>query len=374
MRAQTIGVVVCTATFSAAVLAQEQQLPAPAEVPSGLLIPAEPLKRGPPSYPSRALSQMREGWAMASFIITEEGEVIEPMIEESSHPDFDAPTLRAVSEWRYKPATLDGTPVEQSMVQTILRYHIEGIANANGASREFIAKYREIASLIAAKNAAAVAPLLEALEQGELNFYEDAWLAWLQYGHLESMGTTDSEVLMDPLRRALGSSGADDNYLEPDIFVTASQRLYALSVRTGDLSGAVTVFERLEASRAARRSDLYEEVMARLDPLQDAIRDLVSGPKVLQQAGRVDDSNYWVHRLLRRSFALGDVQGGELELFDVRCTRANRRFTALPDTVVKIPDSWGDCSVYIKGEPGTTFAFEEYAPQSADPADGPPPR
>lgn len=366
MKMQTLGFIVCTATFADVVLAQEQRLPAPAEFPSGILIPAEPVRQELPDYPSRALSQSREGWAMASFIITEEGEVLEPMIENSSHPDFDAPTLRALRDWRYKPATLDGTPVEQSMVQTIIRYHLEG---RHGASREFVAKYREIAALVAARDVAAAAPLLEALGQGALNFYEDAWLAWLQYTYQEAMGTTDPEALMKPLGRALGSSGAEDDYLEPDVFVTASQRLYALLVRTGDLSGALTVFERLQESKTAQRSDLYKEVIARLEPLQAAITGLVNGPNVLQQAGRVDGSNYWVHRLLRRSFALGDVQGGELELFDVRCTRANRRFSALPDTIVKIPDSWGACSVYIKGEPGTTFAFEEYAPESADAPD-----
>jgi hypothetical protein len=88
---------------------------------------------------------------------------------------------------------------------------------------------------------------------------------------------------------------------------------------------------------------------------------LVKGPEVMRQAARVEENDYWVHRMRRRSFAIGDVQSGNLEVVDVRCTRQNRRFRELPkDSVLRIPDSWGDCSVYIKGDVGTTFAFEEY--------------
>jgi hypothetical protein len=90
----------------------------------------------------------------------------------------------------------------------------------------------------------------------------------------------------------------------------------------------------------------------------------------LRQTARVDEYHYWVHKMLRRSFAFGDVEGGELYVVDVRCTRANRRFVSMPqDIVLKIPDTWGDCRVYIKGDPGTTFAFEEYSEGFADTVD-----
>ena len=71
-----------------------------------------------------------------------------------------------------------------------------------------------------------------------------------------------------------------------------------------------------------------------------------------------------------RSFAFGDVQGGKLDVVDVRCTRANRRFVALPENaVLKIPDTWGDCSVYIKGVEGTEFTFDEYPAEYANAID-----
>ncbi|HET8699553.1 MAG TPA: energy transducer TonB [Gammaproteobacteria bacterium] len=338
---------------------------APASAPASnggnaAYVPAEVESRTPPDYPARALRQGREGWARVSFIISEEGRVIEPMIEDSSSPDFDEPTLRAIESWLYKPATLGGKPVEQSMVQTIIRYQLR--SGEKGAKPKFVSKYRAAYSSVVAKQLVEAAPLIQELEQGEMNFYEDAWLGWLKYVYLEATGTATPEALEQALSRALGSSGsADDDYLEPAVYVSGWQRLFVIRARNGDLSGAVTAFERLKASKAAHRSKSYEEVVASLEPSYREIMSLVEGPTILQQKARVEEHDYWVHHMLRRSFAIGDVQDGKLHVVDVRCTRTNRRFVSLPpESVLTIPDSWGDCSVYIKGDVGTTFAFEEY--------------
>jgi TonB family protein len=357
--------VLCGALFAAGAAAQ------PARSPGGrddVYIPAEPVNRVPPNYPQNAMNLRREGWVLVSFIISEEGDVIEPMIEESSSKDFDSATLRAIRSWHFKPATLGGKPVEQSMVQTIIRYQLQ---DSKGANAPFVKKYRAVYPLIAAKNFSEAGPLLEALEKGELNFYEQAWLSWLKYVYLDAMGTAEPDALLDSLRKALGSSGnANDDYLEPDVFVSASQRLYVLEVRRGDFSEAVADFKRLEASKTAQRSKLYKDAVASLEPSYREVMNLVAGTKILGQTARVDEHNYWVHRMLRRSFAFGDVQGGKLEVVDVRCTRANRRFVSMPENaVLKIPDTWGDCSVYIKGDEGTTFAFEEYPADYASAVD-----
>ncbi len=351
------------ALFAAGAAAQE-----PAPAPDESYTPAEPIQRTPPSYPGRALSQGREGWAKVSFIISEEGEVIEPMIEDSSHGDFDAPTLRAIEKWRYKPATLDGKPVEQSMVQTVIRYQL---ATSAGATQKFVKKYRDIYDLIVAQNLAEAGALLQELEEGRLNFYEEAWLWWMKYVYLDATGTAAPSALERALAKALGSSEKEyDDYLQADVYVSALQRLFAVRARSGDFSGAVMAYEQLKASETAQSSRLYTDVITSLEPAHTEIMGLVEGPDILRQAARVEENDYWVHRMLRRSFAIGDVQGGDLDVVDVRCTRKNRRFDSLPtDAVLKIPDSWGDCGVYVKGDVGTTFSFEEYPDSYANAVD-----
>jgi hypothetical protein len=59
---------------------------------------------------------------------------------------------------------------------------------------------------------------------------------------------------------------------------------------------------------------------------------IVQGPKVVRQTARVEENDYWVHRMLPRSFAVADVERGILSVVDVRCTRQNRRFRSCPRT------------------------------------------
>jgi TonB family protein len=356
--------VLCFALFAAGAAAQPARSPGARDE---VYIPAEVLTKTAPAYPPSAQQTGREGWVLVSFIVSEQGDVIEPMIEQSSSADFDATTLRAIKSWRFKPATLGGKPVEESMVQTIIRYKLQ---EANGASARFVKKYRAVYALIVAKNFVEAGPLVQALDKGELNFYEQAWLAWLNYVYLDAMGVAEPGALIDPLSKALASSGVEDDYLEPDVFVSASQRLYVLQARAGDLSEAVATFKRLKASKTAKRSKLYKDVVASLEPSYREVMNVVAGTRVLRQVARVDEHNYWVHRMLRRSFALGEVVSGKVEVVDVRCTRANRRFPSLPENaILQIPDSWGDCSVYIKGAEGTTFAFEEHPAGDASAVD-----
>jgi TonB family protein len=79
-----------------------------------------PLVRIAPVYPATALAEKREGWVKAAFTITAEGAVRDVVVVESSSPEFDEPTVAAVSKWRYAPQ-----PAERRGVQTILRYQLQ---------------------------------------------------------------------------------------------------------------------------------------------------------------------------------------------------------------------------------------------------------
>jgi hypothetical protein len=97
--------------------------------------------------------------------------------------------------------------------------------------------------------------------------------------------------------------------------------------------------------------------------------EIVNGEQMLVTNATVREFDYWVHDLLRRSFSVADIMG-RLDVLDIRCERGTRRYNAVPaDTIWTVPQSWGDCGAYIKGEPGTTFAFREY-PRSFVPSSG----
>ena len=68
----------------------------------------------------------------------------------------------------------------------------------------------------------------------------------------------------------------------------------------------------------------------------------------------------WWHTLLRRTAGIEAVSGS-LDRVELRCDW--RRVKAKPekDRAWRIPPEWGDCSIYVFGEPGSTFQLLEYA-------------
>jgi TonB family protein len=349
-----IAIVLFLTFFGARLFAQEAEGVVVAET----WVAAKPVERALPTYPASALSNAKEGWVMLSFVISPSGEVIEPMIEDSSGVEaLENSALKAITEWRYDPAKRNGEPVEQSMVKTIIRFQVD--SGVRGATPSFISKYRKIVGFVQNDDLAAAQPLLDEIEfGGRSNLYEDAWFWWLKYTFLEAQKSTDNKAKIGALRRAVGY---EDDYLEKTQFVIAARQLFALEVKAGDLAAARRTFVRLRDSKEARRADGYDENVAALQPTFERIEELIASDRLLVTRADIGTHDYWVHDLLRRSFALGDIMG-RVDVVDVRCTQGTKRYDSFPvDAVWSVPNSWGECGVYIKGEPGTTFAFEEYA-------------
>jgi hypothetical protein len=179
------------------------------------------------------------------------------------------------------------------------------------------------------------------------------------------------------LERAVGSED-QDMYLSMEQFVAAAERLVVLHARAADIAAAIAMFERLrdavaefaEARETAgtRAAQNFAQSVAGLKPGYDAMLELAAGDGPMAMNGEVGEFDYWVHDLLRRSFSIANVQG-RLESLDIRCERGRRRYDAIPaDTVWRVPENWGECGVYLKGEPGSTFAFREYPRTYAAPA------
>jgi TonB family protein len=299
---------------------------------------------------------------VVSYVISVTGDVIEPMIEDSSgSADFEAAAMRAAERWKYTPAMSNGQPVEQAMVKTRMVFQLDNGEKA--ASASFVRKYREVVRVVSAGDFQAAEPLIAELELSERkNLYEAAWFSLLKYAYLDGTKSTDTDARIESLQRAIGY---EEVYLTPDQFVSAASRLVAEHARAGDLSAAIRMFERLRDEREARRSDNYETVIASLTPAYERLQEIVRGEEVLVMNAEVGGFEYWVHDLLRRSFSVSDVNG-RVDTVDVRCERGTRRYKQIPaEATWTIPPSWGACGVYIRGEPGTTFTFHEYPASDA---------
>lgn len=46
------------------------------------------------------------------------------VVVESSSPEFEAPSIEALTRWRYAPFVRNGQPVERRGVQALIRYQL----------------------------------------------------------------------------------------------------------------------------------------------------------------------------------------------------------------------------------------------------------
>lgn len=102
-----------------------------AQMPQGLFStseldqPLQALVRLPASYPMRARRLGIEGWVKVEFIVTREGRVRDiKVVEAEPKGVFESSVTRSVSQYRFKPGTVDGNTVEVRVVTTI-RFKME---------------------------------------------------------------------------------------------------------------------------------------------------------------------------------------------------------------------------------------------------------
>lgn len=64
-----------------------------------------------PAYPKELAKAKVEGVVTILCVLSEEGRVEDPRVENSSRPEFEKPALEAVRKWRFRPGEKDGQAV-----------------------------------------------------------------------------------------------------------------------------------------------------------------------------------------------------------------------------------------------------------------------
>ena len=72
-----------------------------------------------PQYPEAARKARMEGVVILEAIITADGNVEDVRVLKSVNPLLDASAVRAVQQWKYKPATLNGRAVRVYLTVTV---------------------------------------------------------------------------------------------------------------------------------------------------------------------------------------------------------------------------------------------------------------
>jgi protein TonB len=70
-----------------------------------------PIFQATPSYPYEMRRRKVEGTVQMMFVVNEEGRVVQPTVEKSSHQEFERAALDAVRQWTFEPAVRAGRKV-----------------------------------------------------------------------------------------------------------------------------------------------------------------------------------------------------------------------------------------------------------------------
>ena len=75
----------------------------------------------PPIYPEALKAQGINGSVLLSFVITSEGDVkdVEPILHKTTRYEFIEPSIKAVSQWKFTPAQVNGMPVNVRVIAPI---------------------------------------------------------------------------------------------------------------------------------------------------------------------------------------------------------------------------------------------------------------
>jgi TonB family protein len=317
---------------------------------------ARPLYRNPPDYPRRAIQRRQEGWVDVSFVVERDGSVSDPVVESSSGvTELEQAALDAVLTWQYRPATRNGQPVQQCEVRSRLTFSIE-TGRPSRASSKFRRRHRAIEKLVDRHELVpALAATRDLLATTALNQYETA-RAWALYAIIEQkMGAAPPQRL-DALRRATASSHMIGGPMHRSLL----ENLLDVELQLRHYHRAIEVAGRLrgEVPEEARREELAG-IIAELFAFRDSDSYLAVSGQIETMAVSPDHVPFWTHQPLRRQFGIEDVNG-RISGIDVRCQWHRALLTHDPQLAVRLADDWGDCDVYIYGEPGTTFTLVEY--------------
>jgi TonB family protein len=313
---------------------------------STIIVP-EPIKRIEPKYPVSAARQSREGWAIFSFVINEEGSVEDIILKDSSgSKDITKAAKKAIKKWHYKPAMENGKAIQQCVNTVKLDFRMHG-SSTKGVSRKFKKKYDKAVEALNTKDFARFEELLVQMNNSKyMHLSENNYLQLLLAQYAKEMG--DKRKQLHHLRRIANSL---ESVNEAQQFSVLYQ-VFNLQVELSQFVEAHATYEKLiELPSATPYFEQFSEVIAKVESIISSDKNIVITADI--------EKDYWSADLVRNEFSLTNIEGS-LHTLDVRCANKRHVYTVENNNTWRIPSSWKNCSIYVYGEPKTSFNLIEH--------------
>ena len=285
-----------------------------------------------------------EGWVEVQFMVDTDGMPFALSVVASfGDPSYRAAALRAVRDWRYRGATVDGE-ARESAARGKVTFRAPGIDT--GASRRSVKTFGRAVRAVEQGQRDKARRDATALVSKARNLYEGA-LANMAMSLFEGKWGTERAQL-EYLTAAVAYE-TRALFLPDDLFRRALRNKFSLEVRLKRFGEALQTFEVL----AALEDDVRPSILETIERLDELARD--------DRAYRVEadlgaESRSWNIVLFKDEFAVIDLDGAVTDVA-LRCERKFLKLAVVADQVYQIPKAYGRCRAEFVGAAGTTFTL-----------------
>jgi TonB family protein len=313
------------------------------------IIPAKPIERMVPKFSSRAARNGNEGWVKLSFVVDENGAVVDPVIEDSSGiRDFEKASLRAIKQWQYSPAIRNGEKIEQCRNNVQLDFKLDKAIK--GGRKRFVREYKNADEALKANDIILAEQLVTQMGEGKIwNSYEDAWFWMLNSEIAKAQGHDHSQL--SSIRRVV-SSGQSDEHVGEVYYLYLLQQKFILEIKASLFSDALQTFAQI-----SQRPDT-EKMVNTLETFATQVRNVLKNQDFIVVKGEIGRDGDWWHSLSRNRFSFSDITG-TLDTVELRCANKREKYTVAEDAEWKIPKSWGRCRIMVIGDTQVNFNLIE---------------
>ena len=355
----------------------------------GQVVPPEPQEQAAPEAPANR-GRPLQGWVIARYTVEADGTTSDIRIVDKMPRNLLAGTVEnAISDWRFAPATSDGQPIawynneaailfdaptfppatgdaagdappapppQQSGRRPAIGTGRSFNAGSRGGARggpgeprpEFIAGYREVEDMINAGTLDAALERSDELVNREAQRVSEMSVGLVQNARVH-FAADDLHAAYAAITRV---TNPDLPLLDPTELPTALQYRNTIELRLGNMAAALETYARRQELGGIPPGDI---MAANADTIAERLQ---STEVAIGVQGKILDQT-WSHKPLRRTFAIGDVEG-ELSALRFECDRRAGELEFSDQSEYTLPANFGDCLVTLEGRRGAEFVFYEF--------------
>ena len=314
--------------------------------------PPQLVDRTEPDAPRTRFGAPLEGWVKVRYSVLANGTTADIRVVEAMPPQLDSRAAAAVvKEWRFSPATVGGQAVDWHNNESTIVFDAENIPLE--PSPMFAAAYVEIAELMSAEEYDKAKKQNDALLERQTVRLSEIGLVQAQAAMLH-LATSNMHDAYDAIRRA---TDPEVTTLDAAQLADALQYRFAIEVELGRYQSSLETFDRLDAL-----AELPDDNAVKVNA--NRVREALQTGAAIPVKGRVAREP-WSYAPSRRTFGFSGVDG-TIRGVELECDRRKTQLEYAADVEWSIPESWGECMLFVDARRDTTFTIIEFATAAAE--------